>query len=183
MALNPLGRLRGQPGLDRRVLHRRGAAWPRPSERCGASRRGARRLHRARHWPAHISARVGRGHRARHRCRRAGQLPRCWLRYPQRHRRLRDRSTPPKARPRSPSSSASRARGLPAVFGVWAGSQAVSPYLAALCFGIRCRRDTPGRHRTFGLACAREWRAPRPVGLGLSLLSSVNLDDRRRRTV
>ena len=26
--------------------------------------------------------------------------------------------------------------GLPAVIGVWAGSQAVSPYLAALCFGI-----------------------------------------------
>jgi hypothetical protein len=26
--------------------------------------------------------------------------------------------------------------GLPAVLGVWAGSQAVSPYFVALCFGI-----------------------------------------------
>ena len=50
--------------------------------------------------------------------------------------------------------------GLPAVIGVWAAKPSRSAPTGRALFRHRCRRDTPGRHRALGLACARERRAP-----------------------
>ena len=59
--------------------------------------------------------------------------------------------------------------GLPAVLGVWAGGQAVSPYWAALCFGIGAGRDPAGGDRARGLARPRERRAAGHAGHGVGL--------------
>ena len=79
---------------------------------------------------------VGRG--ARDRRGGARHLPRRRLRHPQCQRRVRhcgaaDRTRSPAS---PPSSGLALLAGLPAVPGVWLGSQAVGPFWVALCFGI-----------------------------------------------